>query len=296
MLVRVKPGADISGAEQEFVDCLRKYPTPALALTDLRVGDNRGTRRVDAVVFTPRGLTVLHVLGFRRRQSGILNIAADGAWTISDTPADLDDTRTGSPTDELEQSVFEVRSALERALLDPGHVCGAVVLVPFRGVVVRPARTNLRPGLDVVVGNVSDATDLRIYLEGFSAGPRNWTADRVVSACKALGLSSDAPSRDELLADGFETVAPESPTSIAREVKPREPSTPRPPSDAQRILSWLITAVAVVGILILVGVVAVALATDTAHPAPERTSVVPSPTPSPAPYRPVQCWPFQPGC
>ncbi|RJO76625.1 NERD domain-containing protein [Nocardia panacis] len=295
MLVRVKTGAELSGAEQEFVDCLRKYPTPSLALVELRVGDARGKRRVSAVVFTPRGLTVLHVLGFKRRQSGILTISGAGEWVISDTPADFDDTRTGSPSDELEQSVFEVRGALERALLDAGDICGAVVLVPLRGVVVRPARTNLRPGRDVVIGNAADPTDLRIYLEGFSAGPRSWTADRVLSACAALGVAEGAPTREDLIADGFEEVVPESPSTIAREVVAREPATPGPGSSGQTAAAWIVAAIGVIGMLIIGGVIINAWVTNPAHPTPTQTTSV-RPTPSPPPYRPVECWPLQAGC
>ncbi|MFI9510781.1 NERD domain-containing protein [Nocardia sp. NPDC052566] len=291
----MKTGANLSGAEQEFVDCLRKYPTTGVALVDMQAGDSRGTRRILAVIFTPRGITVVQVLGFRRRQSGILTVPADGPWTISDTPADLDDPPQGRPSDWLEQSVYEVRGMLERALLDPGHVCGVIALIPFRGVVVRPSRTNLHPGLDVVVANVSDSTELRIYLESFSAGPRNWTADRVLGACKALGLTDGAPRREELLADGFETTAPEPTTTIARPVKPREVPTPRPPSRRQTVAAWAVVVVAIVGMLTVLGVVIAALANDTAHPTPTTTQA-PSPTPSPSPYHPIECYPFQPNC
>lgn len=296
MLVRVKTGVTLSGAEQEFVDCLRKFPTTALALIDVQVGDSRGTRQVDAVILTPRGLTVIEVRGFRRRQSGILNVSADGPWTISDAPADLDDDSPASPSDQLEQSVFEVKSMLERALLDPGHICGAVVLVPFRGVVVRPARTNLRPGLDVVVGNVPDSTEMRIYLEGFSAGPRNWTADRVVNACKALGLTDGAPTREELVADGFETVAPEQPSAIARPVPPREQPVPGPASRGQNIAAWVVVAIAVLGMLAVLGVIVMAVVRDSDPPPAGPATPTVTADPSVPPATSTQCWPFQPNC
>ncbi|PXX65134.1 nuclease-like protein [Nocardia tenerifensis] len=290
MLVRVTPGAQLSGAEQEFVECLRSYPSAALAVIDLRVGD----RRIDAVVWTPRGLTVLEVKGFRRRQSGILSISADGPWKISDADADLDEP-AGSPSDRLEHGISAVRTTLERALIDPGHVCGAVVLVPFRGAVVRPSRTNLRPGLDVVVGNVADATELRIYIEGFSAGPRKWTADRVIGDCAALGLAELAPSRADLVAAGFEQVAQESPSVIARPPKPRVEPTPGVGTKRHAYAGWTVVALAVIGMFVVIGVVAASLARDSSHPTPQETST-PSPTPSPSPYHPTPCWPFQQDC
>lgn len=291
MLVRIRPGAELSGAEREFVACLRSYPTTGLAVIDLEA-DNR---RVDAAVWTPRGLTVLEVHGFRRRQSGILSTPAEGPWKISDAPVELDDPDSGSPADRVEHGIYAVKHMLQRALQDPGHISGAVVLVPFRGAVVRPARTTLRAGLDVVVGNVTDATELRIYLEGFSAGPRNWTVDRVLGACNALGLAELAPSRAELLDAGFEENAPEPATMIARQPKPRVEPTPGAATKSQAYAGWSVVVVAVVGVLLVLAVIASALVQDSTQPT-RATDTTTSPTPSPPPYRPAECWPFQSGC
>ncbi|MGK8520889.1 NERD domain-containing protein [Nocardia asteroides] len=290
MLVRIRPGAELSGAEREFVACLRSYPTVGLAVIDLEA-DNR---RVDAVVWTPRGLTVLEVHGFQRRQSGILSTPAEGEWKISDAPVELDDPESGSPAERVEHGIYAVKHMLQRALQDPGHISGAVVLVPFRGAVVRPARTNLRPGLDVVVGNVTDATELRIYLEGFSAGPRDWTADRVIGACGALGLAEIAPSRAELLEAGFEENAPEPVTTIARTPKPRVEPTPGAATKSQAYAGWSVVVIGVVGILFVLGVIATALAHDSAQPLPATETT--TPTPSPPAYRPTECFPFQQSC
>ncbi|WP_406267181.1 NERD domain-containing protein [Nocardia sp. NBC_00881] len=292
MLVRVRSGAQLSGAEQEFVACLRSYPTTGLAMIDLEA-DNR---RIDAVVWTPRGLTVLEVHGFERRQSGILSIPADGPWKISDAPVQLDDLGSGSPSARVEHGIYAVKHMLERSLQDPGHISGAVVLIPFRGAVVRPSRTTLRPGLDVVVGNVADATELRIYLEGFSAGPRNWTADRVIGACHALGLADLVPPRTELIDAGFEENVPEATTTIARQPKPRVEPTPGVATRQQAYAGWTVVAVAVVGMVLVLGVIATALAHDSAQQAPAADTTTMSPTPSPPPYRPAECWPFQSNC
>ncbi|WP_141808469.1 nuclease-related domain-containing protein [Nocardia bhagyanarayanae] len=292
MLVKIRPGAQLSGAEQEFVDCLRSFPTTGLAAIDAHVGDN-GTRQIDAVLITPRGITVAEVRGFRRRQSGILHVSADEPWTISDTPADLDDESNANPAERLEQSVYAVKSKLERALLDPGHVCGVVALVPLRGVVVRPARTNLRSGIDVVVANVPDSTELRIYIEGFAAGPRSWSADRVISAATALGVT--APSRAELIADGFDELAPHSHLPVpAAPPPPRTPPPPPPPTRGQHAATWAVVAVALIGMLVVFGVVATAVARDDPNPGREITSTTVDPTPSPS--RPRDCYPFQTDC
>ncbi|WP_227997327.1 nuclease-related domain-containing protein [Nocardia australiensis] len=295
MLVKIEAGASLSGAEHEFVECLRLFPTTCLALVDLAVSDN-GSRQVDAVLITPRGITVIEVKGFRRRQSGILDVPADGPWTISDAAVDFDDEGSVGPVDQLEHAVYAVKSRLERGLLDPGHVCGAVALLPFRGAVVRPARTNLRPGIDVVVANTRDATELRIYLESFSAGPRSWTADRVFGACEALGVTS-GPSRAELIADGFDAVRPEPHMPQPPEPKPQVAPMPGAPSSRQNIASWTVLAIAIIGLLLILGVIVDAVVHDVRHPDPgsngtQTTSV----DPSPKSYRPVECWPFQPNC
>ncbi|MEV0342016.1 nuclease-related domain-containing protein [Nocardia sp. NPDC050713] len=293
MLVKIRPGAQLSGAEQEFVDCLRSFPTTGLAAIDAHVGDN-GTRQIDAVLITPRGITVAEVRGFRRRQSGILHVSADEPWTISDNLAELDDENNANPAERLEQSVYAVKSKLERALLDPGHVCGVVALVPLRGVVVRPARTNLRSGIDVVVANVPDSTELQIYIEGFAAGPRSWSADKVISAATALGVT--APSRAELIADGFDELAPHShmPVAVPVAPPPRTPPPPLPPSRSQHAATWAVVAVALIGMLVVFGVVATAVARDDPHPSRETTSTTVDPTPSPS--RPRDCYPFQTDC
>ncbi|MFQ6393689.1 nuclease-related domain-containing protein [Nocardia sp. KC 131] len=295
MLVKMKTGATLSGAEQEFVESLRLFPTTCLAVVDLDVGAN-GTRQVDVVLLTARGITVIEVRGFLRRQSGILDIPGDGPWTISEARVELDGDGAVSPLDQLEHAVHAVKSRLERALLDPGHVCGAVVLVPFRGVVVRPARTNLRPGIDVLTANARDATELRIYLESFSAGPRDWTADRVFAACRALGVDN-GPSRAELIADGFAAVAPDpNQFGLAGAGLPRAAPVPDQPTRRQSVASLVAVVLAVIGILVVLGGIISGIAHDSGRAHPEPGGATSSTEPSPPPYSPVECWPLQPDC
>ncbi|MFR9752894.1 NERD domain-containing protein [Nocardia sp. 004] len=294
MLVRIGPGAELSGAEREFVECLRSYPTTGFAAIEIEAD----SRRVDAVVWTPRGLTVLEVHGFRRKQSGILSTPAGEPWKLSDARVELDDQDSGNPADRVEHGIYAVKRMLERALRDPGHISGAVVLVPFRGAVVRPARTTLRPGLDVIVGNRVDATELRIYLEGFSAGPPNWTADRVLSACDALGLAQLAPSRTELLDAGFAENAPEQAKTIARKPKPRHEPTPGTATKGQTYAGWSVVAIAMIGLLFVFAVIVTALVRDSTRQDQETGAATPSevPTSSSVPERPSECWPFQSDC
>ncbi|MFC4375918.1 NERD domain-containing protein [Nocardia halotolerans] len=310
MLVRIRPGAELTGAEREFVECLRAYPSTGLALIDCRVGD----RRLGAVIVTPRGITVVEVKGFRRRQSGLLGLGRSGAWTISDSPLDLDTEPSSGLTDRVEHGVHAVRVALERALQDSRHVCGAVVLVPYRGVVVRPARTALRPGLDVLIANTVDAHELRVYLENFSAGPRDWTVERVRNACTAFGLADLAPSRAELGADGFAPNRPApAPPPVRRFVEPVK-APPVEPSARGKLAGLVVFAVALLGVLIVFVVVVLALLRESPTPSrtvsetTQSTTRAPAQTgprapaqstthaPAQAGQQPPQCWPFQDGC
>ncbi|MEU4649020.1 NERD domain-containing protein [Nocardia fluminea] len=293
MLVRIRPGAELTGAERELVDCLRAYPSTGLALVDCRVGD----RRLGAVIVTPRGITVLEVKGFRRRQSGLLTAAADGTWMISDSPLDLAADASNGLTDRVEHGVHAVRVALERALQDSRHVCGAVVLVPYRGVVVRPARTALRPGLDVLVANSVDAHELRVYLGGFSAGPREWTVERVLNTCTALG-AVEVPTRAELVEEGFDAHRP-APAPVVTPVRRfSEPAPPPDPSRQGKFVGIGLFAAALLGIFVVFVVVGVALLQDSPHPRPmSDTSQTSTPrAPSPATPRKTECWPFQREC
>ncbi|MFD3743906.1 NERD domain-containing protein [Nocardia sp. NPDC058633] len=294
MLVRIRPGAELTGAERELVDCLRAYPTPGLALVDCRVGD----RRLGAVVVTPRGITVLEVKGFRRRQSGLLTATADGSWMISDSPLDLDAQPSNGLTDRVEHGVHAVRVALERALQDGRHVCGAVVLVPYRGVVVRPARTTLRPGLDVLVANSVDAHELRVYLEGFSAGPREWTIDRVLNTCTTLGVV-DVPSRAVLSEEGFADGRPARPPAVPQVRKFSEPAPPADPTRRGKLVGIALFAAALLGILVVFVMVGAALLQDSPNSRPmSDTSQTTTTTRAPMSTTPrkTECWPFQPQC
>ncbi|WP_328388913.1 nuclease-related domain-containing protein [Nocardia sp. NBC_00416] len=289
MLVKVDDRAELCAAEQEFVTCLRQLPTTGLAVVDLRIGTQRGTRQIGAVIWTPQGVLVIEVVGFRSRQSGVLVVSQDQQWRVGDLAADLELEFGVNPVRRLETAVQEVRLTFERADYDPGQLCGAVALVPMRGAVLRPGRETLRPGLDVVVGNAVEFTELRIFLENFAPGPPRWTLGRVCAATRAL--IGWAPDRAELLAAGFEEKLPEPPK------KPRgRPSWRRPESGrAQELLGWAVLGVAVLGMLMVLAAIIGSLLSDgpASEPAAPSSTIAPS---MPARGGPVECWPLQPDC
>ncbi|WP_280420472.1 nuclease-related domain-containing protein [Nocardia carnea] len=289
MLVKVDDRAELSAAEREFVECLRQLPSTGLAIVDLRVGTQRGTRQIGAVVWTPQGILVVEVIGFRSKQSGMLSVSTERPWRVGDIVADLDLELGADPVRRVESALREVQLTFERASYDPGHLCGAVALVPQRGAVLRPARETLRPGLDVVVGNTVEPTELRIFLENFAPGPPRWTLGRVCAATRAL--TGWAPDRAELIAAGFEDKLPEPPK------KPRAwPMRRRPDSRrAHDLIGWAVLTVAVFGMLIVLAAIAGSLLGDgpAAEPAAPSSSAEPTVPPSTGP---AECWPLQVDC
>ncbi|MGW0181335.1 nuclease-related domain-containing protein [Nocardia sp. NPDC003345] len=289
MLVKVDDRAELSPAELEFVACLRQLPTTGLAIVGLRIGTQRGTRQIGAVVWTPQGVLVFEVIGFRGRQSGILTVSPERPWRVGDHEAELALEFGTNPVRQVESAVEEVRLAFERASYDPGPLCGAVALIPERGAVLRPGRETLRPGLDVVAGNSADYTELRIFLENFAPGLPRWTLGRVCAATRAL--TGWAPERGELIAAGFEDKLPDPPK------KPRERPSWRHPDSARRHdrIGWGVLGVAVAGMLIvLVAIIGSLLAEGPSdRPAAPTGSSAPVPPPRP---EPTECWPLQPDC
>ena len=288
MLVKVDDRAELSAAEQEFVQCLRNCSITGLALVDLRIGTQRGTRQISAVIWTTQGILVVEALGFRSRQGGVLTVSADQPWRVGAAVADLDLDLGVNAIARLEGAVGEVQSAFARTQYDPGQICGAVVLVPHRGVVLRPGRETVRPGIDVVVTQSAETTELRIFLENFAPGPPRWTRGRVSAATQALiGWS---PDRAELADAGFAE-------KIADPIERRFPGTQwRLSGRLTDLLGWGVLVVAVSGMLVVLVAIVGSLMADApaAGPAAPPTSTV-EPT-VPAPAGPVECWPLQPDC
>ncbi|MFI5714477.1 nuclease-related domain-containing protein [Nocardia sp. NPDC051750] len=289
MLVKVDDRAELSVAEREFVECLRALPSTGLAIVDLRIGTQRGTRQIGAVIWTPQGILVVEVIGFRRKQSGMLTVSTERPWRVGEEDADLVVEFGADPVRAVESAVREVQLTFDRATYDPGQLCGAVVLVPLRGAVVRPARETVRPGLDVVVGNVAEPTELRIFLENFAPGPPRWTLGRVCAATRAL--TGWAPERRELIAAGFDDKLPEPPKASRKRPALRRPDSRR----VHDAIGWSVLAVAVVGVLVVLAAIAGSLLADgpAAEPAAPSSSSEPV---APPPAGPTACWPLQPDC
>jgi hypothetical protein len=219
MLVRVQPGAGqhahgLSGAEAKVHDLLAgwalgtEHAIGGFALLNVNLPHQGTTRQVDGLLFLPAGLAVLEVKGFTKPQSGPLTLPPNGPWRVGDEPAAIH-ALAGLPNPG-EQVKAGVYAAKETFAGIPGggdaFVRGLVVLVATGTITLPPGHNLAGKGIDVALAT---PTSLRRVLHRYRVQPPAWTADGVLAACEALALTELAPTRAELLTEGFaEQVAP----------------------------------------------------------------------------------------
>ncbi|UOZ03390.1 nuclease-related domain-containing protein [Amycolatopsis sp. WQ 127309] len=230
MLVRVQPGTGsaahgLSGAEAKVHDMLAGWAhgTPhaidGLALLNVNIPDKSTTRQIDGLLFLPTGLAVLEVKGFTTPQAGMLTIPPNGPWLVEGEPAAIH-TLAGlpNPGEQVKAGVY----AAKRVFADiPGDgdsfIRGLVVLAATGAIELPPGKDLAGYGIDVAL---AQPTSLRKVLHRYRAQAPVWTADGVVAACAALALVELAPSRAELLAEGFSEHLPAPPSRPEPPIKP----------------------------------------------------------------------------
>lgn len=205
-------GEGLSGAETQVVKQWRswtgQYQLTGLALVNVNVPDDRGrARQVDAVLFFPHGLAVVEIKGFTEPQSGTLRVPLNGPLTVDGEPAALHTLSTRSPLEQLRGALFATKNALQAAEIDPGFVAGWLVLVPQPKTTITIDDANTSLGIEVVLGRNKSLRHMVHQLRRRTSSPM-WSADRVLQACDALELGALAPTREELLADGFPDTLP----------------------------------------------------------------------------------------
>jgi hypothetical protein len=172
------------------------------------VTDGPLQRRIsDAVLLVPEGIAVMRIVE-AERQSGIVTVKPEGAWTIAPGPGPgevLQLSGGGStPLDGLMRAGMDAAVRLRRAGLEPGRIARLTVLVGnLTG--LEPADGDLGEGDQVAI------VEPRSLLLGIArasryAGldnPRLWTTADVRAALEALGLHGRGPSVEELNGEGF---------------------------------------------------------------------------------------------
>uniref|UniRef100_UPI003F4978A1 nuclease-related domain-containing protein n=1 Tax=Amycolatopsis sp. CA-151526 TaxID=3239921 RepID=UPI003F4978A1 len=244
MLVRVHRGGGagrgLSGAEEQLVRRLESWRTrqdgdfhlPGLALVNVNVPDRHSVRQADALVFTPSGLIVIEVKGLRSAQAGTLVVPANGPWLVDGQPLDVHTLAGLNPGEQVKAAVYATKNAFEQ--IDGGgntFVSGLVVLMT-RGPGLRIRNTGCAGrGIHVVSGS---QTALRRAVHTQLRKPKCWSADGVLQACRVLGLAGMAPTRSELLTEGF----PDLILAAPARPHPARPPQPRPASPAPAPAAW----------------------------------------------------------
>ncbi|MDX3192723.1 NERD domain-containing protein [Streptomyces sp. MN03-5084-2B] len=213
MLVRVQPGTGsaahgLSGAEAKLRKLLAgwthgtDHAIGGLALLNVNLPDKNTTRQVDGLLFLPTGLAVLEVKGFTTPQSGRLAIPPNGPWLVEGEPAAIYGLAgLPNPGEQVKAGVYAAKKTFAGI---PGggesFVRGLVVLVATGAIELPPGKDLAGNGIDVALAT---PTSLRKVLHRYRAGAPAWTVDGVLAACEALSLTELAPSRAELLTEGF---------------------------------------------------------------------------------------------
>jgi hypothetical protein len=213
MLVRVQPGTGaaahgLSGAEAKVHDLLAGWAhgTPhaidGLALLNVNIPDKSTTRQVDGLLFLPTGLAVLEVKGFTTPQAGLLTIPPNGPWLVEGEPAAIHaPAGLPNPGEQVKAGVYAAKRVFAGIPGGgDGFIRGLVVLAATGAIELPPGKDLAGNGIDVAL---AQPTSLRKVLHRYRARPPVWTADGVLAACDALALTELAPSRTELLAEGF---------------------------------------------------------------------------------------------
>lgn len=211
-MLTVTPSGLDTAAERAFFSELTSWDSGGAVrgalVASLPLSDGPMERRIsDAVVFVPEGLAVVRVVEVVR-QSGVVTVLPEGAWTIAPDSGPGDVLRLaggGSTTlDGLMRAGMAAAVRLRRVGLEPGRIARLTVLAgELTGLV--PADGDLGEGDQVSL------LDPRSMLLGISrasryAGtdnPRLWTTADVRAALDALGVGGRSPSVEELNGEGF---------------------------------------------------------------------------------------------
>lgn len=211
MLVRVGPtevrrADDPSGAGKRIIERFEHSEgTPGLLLVGAQAPHQmHGHRSIDGLVITPNGITAIEAAELLQRQHGTLRCSMDSVWTVDGQPALLR-AKQANPASELETNIYALSNALEEHGIATGPIGGLVIVLPEHpGELHLSGGGKLRRGMHVVLAEqLDDGRELRKHLQRGGRRKEHWSADDVLAACAALDAQDYAPSRHELLLEGF---------------------------------------------------------------------------------------------
>lgn len=205
MLVRIA-NADQTAAAQPIVEWMSgwtgAHDPRGLALFNVDVHAEGGTRRLDAVVWTPACCVVMEIEQLTDKLGGELVIPLNGPWTVDGEPVNLSGPDARTPLDQSRDRTYALQNWLADNRLGQHSVRGLVVLTPAAGSSLQLIAQWHDPSFAVVLGDRESR--LRDYFASLDAKPtESWTANDLADAFRALGCAELLPPAKDLLAQGF---------------------------------------------------------------------------------------------
>ncbi|WP_043653573.1 NERD domain-containing protein [Nocardia thailandica] len=206
MIVVVADGTELDGAEQVVGRAMRDWDPSigGVAVFRCHVPEYRGgSVEVDALVCTPRGVTVVEVKGFTARQNGTLVTPANGPWKVGDDLAALyHPDRAPNPFLQVRRQVFATKNLLQRAGIT-GWVNAVITLLPQPWARVAYDETRLADGYRVLIADRNGCVALREYFRSEIGRTVRLSIDDVATVFHTLNLDHLLPSPEDLAAHGF---------------------------------------------------------------------------------------------
>lgn len=233
MLVINGDRSRIPATEKTVLHWLRswhgEHMIAGVAISGCYIGDHRrrhtrNATEADLVVITPHACVAIEVKGITAPISGELSCPANGPWSMPGITGDPVHIRRSdaNPFDQVGASTFNLKNLAKQLGID-AFVSGLVLVLPHPGCTLALAKTDLRTGIDVVVGNPGD---LRAWFHTTVNRRASWDAEQAHAVLTALNFGHAVTVYD-LIAEGFPGQAAQ--PADAKPAPPlRQQRSPRP--------------------------------------------------------------------
>jgi len=224
IVVYCQTRAAANRAELAMVGGLKDQP--GILLVNTLVTTGWRTRELDGIWVHPRGIIAIEAKGVR--QSGTLHTSANGPWMVGGATLDL--ASGPNPILQARTGAQSLRAALTAADVNAGFI-PAVVVLSGTGLTLSPHTVADSPVL-----LVQDLPALASLVRGHDIG-----AELVRSVLAALDITTDPPTDEELLAEGFvagsRPVPSPPPAGGGRPAQTRQAGgrPPRAPAEERRV-------------------------------------------------------------
>lgn len=212
----IQIGSKAGEGETELADELRSWEEQ-YRISGVALVATLKPAKMDALVITPKGCTVIEVKGVRKDAAGRVDMPLQGAWTSEAGNLDLClEDGAINPLSQVWRYVWDTKESLQTEF--PGaFVSGLVVLVQHHNILNNRPQSHLLHSEPPIVDYDKDlsgiaATTLtrfhnnsslrRYFHKQLEDGGTDWDIESVLRALEILG-KVDSPSPEELRAEGF---------------------------------------------------------------------------------------------